>query len=823
MGCAACLVLGRAVAESPADVSTHRGTEVLLGFALLAAGLLVGPRRFPAAAGFAAIFALYGGLSAAVAAPELVRADEPLRVAKSSLADAFTESLRLTVLAGLTAVAAGAAGASAGSRVRWRFRAIRSIDVERIGRFLVLVGYVGLALALIRVLVFKLPGTGLHDAIQSFWDGGAYLLVLAHLALPGLALWIPALLHQGAHWRAYLLPGALLVVFVVLLIPTGQRTYGIEAGLVVVLALTASGVLSARRATVLAVVGIVLLGVTQAARDEVRETNRLTLDGTAARLAPEKLTTLYGGQFASFRWTVEATRYRDRLVVDRPLLALVAKPVPRQLYSGKPEDFSEQFTKQLHPDAAAEGVNFATPLVAEARFSLGWQGAVAVHGLLGLLVGLSVTMARRRLPQALQVAAVMAAGWTGLVFIRGDVANAALAAATWVIPVAAVLVVLSRRQQRSVVRRVVVDALQVPPQFSGLGTVVRTIGRELGSASMEPELVLRCPADARHLLEPSFPDHARVECPISGSHPRLRRLFAQQVSGPLRDARDTLVICPGDQGPLWGRSPVVLAANDVRRLTRPADNSSRTDTLFYRVVQPWSIRRADIVLTISRFSRLEIERTIRPWRRVRVVELHPPPLVASPPDAPGGHVLLVGALRPYKGVETALEAMALADPCVPPLLVVGSDEDRRAVLEERCRQLGVEDRVAFLGWVDPEELEALYRSSFAVLAPSFYEGYDLPVAEGLASGVPVVASAIPPHWEVAGDTALLVMAGDAPRMGRALSRLATDPTEWRARADSALRRSRYLATREPRWGTAVREVASTVFEPTPEQPRRDSY
>lgn len=830
-------VLAQAVATVPNALSGGKGTSVAAGFVLLALACLTGPRRFPVACGFALVFAVYGGLSASFAAGDLVDSARPVEVLRTALADlglvsdgpahgrdreligAFMAALRQTVAAGLAATGAALAAEAFGGGLRLGLRRPRAIDVERLGRCLVTLGFVGIAFALGRFLFFKLPQTGLYDGVRSFWDGGAYLLLLGHASLPGAALWLGALVRQGAGRRAYVAPILALTAFVLLLLPTGQRTFALEAGLVLLLVAATAGLVHRRQVALISVAALVLLGVTQAARTELRETDRLTGGGVLTRLAPDRLGDLYRNQFGSFRWTVEVERYRDELQIDRPLLALALKPVPRQLYPDKPAGFAEQFTRQLHPEAAAGDVNFATPLVAEAGSTIGWPAAVGAHLLLGLLVGLGVTVVRRRFDLALQAASLMALGWAGFVFIRGDFANAAFVAAGWLVPVGAVLFVLSRRARRSGVRRVVVDALQVPPQFSGVGRVVMGIGEELTDVALDAELVLRCPEDVRGLLEPSFPPGTRVECPIPSSHPRARRLVAQQLLAPLRDGRDTLVMCPGDQAPAWGRSPVLLVAHDVRRLVRRREKATWKEALFYRVIQPVSIRRADIVLTVSQFSQGEIQRVVRPWRPVRVVHPHPHPVASGPGDQPGRHVLLVGAQRPYKGVTTALEAMAAADSRVPPLLVVGSHEDQRHLLESRCRELGVDDRVAFLGWVEPKRLTALYRNSFAVVSPSLYEGYGLPVAEGLAHGVPVVASDIPPHREVAGDAALLFSPGDARAMAEALSSLAENQGEWRARASAALDRSRYLATLEPRWGEAVREAAETVFDPADDTPR----
>ena len=86
---------------------------------------------------------------------------------------------------------------------------------------------------------------------------------------------------------------------------------------------------------------------------------------------------------------------------------------------------------------------------------------------------------------------------------------------------------------------------------------------------------------------------------------------------------------------------------------------------------------------------------------------------------------------------------------------------------------GVEKNVRFLGYVPDADLSALYAGAWALVEPSLFEGFGLPVLEAMAAGAPVVASnrgAIP---EVAGDAALLVEPEEGPIVD-ALGRLASE-------------------------------------------------
>ncbi|TKX83975.1 glycosyltransferase family 1 protein, partial [Halorubrum sp. SS5] len=96
-------------------------------------------------------------------------------------------------------------------------------------------------------------------------------------------------------------------------------------------------------------------------------------------------------------------------------------------------------------------------------------------------------------------------------------------------------------------------------------------------------------------------------------------------------------------------------------------------------------------------------------------------------------------LGPRKGVDLAIESFAALDRPDVELLIAGTGrhEDR---LRNLASELGVSNRVRFLGFVPDDELPALYASSDLFVLLSSYEGYGLVLLESMACGTPVVAS-----------------------------------------------------------------------------------
>jgi glycosyltransferase involved in cell wall biosynthesis len=357
------------------------------------------------------------------------------------------------------------------------------------------------------------------------------------------------------------------------------------------------------------------------------------------------------------------------------------------------------------------------------------------------------------------------------------------------------------------IRKLVVDALQIPAEYSGVGRQALAIGPQLGSLPHGLELEVRCPENVRNALAAVYPPETRFRTPLRRSRPRTLRILYQQVVAPMRDSRATLLLCLGDQGPIWGRARLVLTVNDVRRLTNP-NTSGRLEAALYRTLVPRAARHAARIITISEFSRREIQHALGDGLHVEVVAHHPAPKVSEPAIQAGADtVLCVGAYRPYKGLETVIDALALLDSPRLRLVLAGPLEGREAELRRHADTRGVADRVKLLGWVDETLLDGLYRSALATVSASTYEGYGLPVAESLSYGLPTIASDIPPHREIGGAAALFFAAGDAPALAACMRRVAL-PGQAEELSRMALDRCVSLQGSGPSWRALLLDAAA---------------
>jgi glycosyltransferase involved in cell wall biosynthesis len=141
-------------------------------------------------------------------------------------------------------------------------------------------------------------------------------------------------------------------------------------------------------------------------------------------------------------------------------------------------------------------------------------------------------------------------------------------------------------------------------------------------------------------------------------------------------------------------------------------------------------------------------------------------------------------------VDILIEALGLLstrmDPL--PLLVAAGKGPLREDLERRAAELGIAERVRFVGKVPHDEVAEYMSVGDVFVLPSYSEGLPTVACEALNCGVPIVATAVDGTPEVVrdGETGLLVPAGDAPALADALERILTDDDLRRRLAEQAV-------------------------------------
>ncbi len=303
----------------------------------------------------------------------------------------------------------------------------------------------------------------------------------------------------------------------------------------------------------------------------------------------------------------------------------------------------------------------------------------------------------------------------------------------------------------------------------------------------------------------AFP-RLRYECLGFDAARRPVRLLAEQTALPVRvrRVRPDVLWSPGCSAPLAAPGPQVVTLYDFQYRHYPQDFAWPVRQATALLAQA-AARRADRVLGISEFARGEILRFTgaRP-ERVTATPLAADPAFAIPPAAAtreavrrrlgfdGPFWLCVAHTYPHKNVAALVRAFAALAPEAPHRLVlVGRPRRGEPAVQAALRGLVDPTRVARLSGLPREELIALYHEAGAVVHPSLYEGFGLPVLEAMMAGRPVLAARRASVPEVGGDAIRYFDPDAAHGLADALRELARlDPAARRTEGERAAARAR---------------------------------
>ena len=246
---------------------------------------------------------------------------------------------------------------------------------------------------------------------------------------------------------------------------------------------------------------------------------------------------------------------------------------------------------------------------------------------------------------------------------------------------------------------------------------------------------------------------------------RLKRLAWSQFQLPRLAKRHdaSLIFTPAPEGYLGPQTiPQVVMVHDLRPISHPERS---LQSLYFRSWVPPLLRSCRHVLTNSQFTAREIQRcTGLPDSRITVTPLGYDEDVFKPGPRPGGsheqpYLLHVGQQYPHKNLRRLIQAFAQLAPRYPELRLVLAGKPHPTEtpeLQAMVRELGLQERVEFCSYVPYAALPDLYRGALALVYPSLWEGFGLPILEAMACGTPVITSKGSGTEEVAGDAAILV-------------------------------------------------------------------
>lgn len=234
----------------------------------------------------------------------------------------------------------------------------------------------------------------------------------------------------------------------------------------------------------------------------------------------------------------------------------------------------------------------------------------------------------------------------------------------------------------------------------------------------------------------------------------------------------------------------VITVHDMVYRTYPETVRGRTKKILDMGLAS-SMKRADMIVTVSEFSKSEIIRYFPQHEaKIRVVpcgvdlDRFKPcqqperiPEVKKKLGIEGEYFLYVGTIEPRKNLERLINAYNIfcqREKDAPKLVLAGGKGWLYDGIFQRVTDLKLEEKVLFTQYIPDEDMNPLMCGALAFVFPSIYEGFGIPPLEAMACGVPVLASNAASLPEVTGDCAVTCDPYSAEEIAEGLHRLYSD-------------------------------------------------
>ncbi len=307
--------------------------------------------------------------------------------------------------------------------------------------------------------------------------------------------------------------------------------------------------------------------------------------------------------------------------------------------------------------------------------------------------------------------------------------------------------------------------LENPPQIHGLAAGLRS-----------PQLdELRDRAQCRHLPLP-----ARAMYQVWNT---LRAPSVETLVGPVDVFHATNYYMPPVK-----RAAKVLSVYDLAFLINPEWCSPKIVGPFTRRIRHFA-QDADRILASSESTKRDVVELLGvPDEKIRVTYGAAEETLAQLPREEAAarvadrfgiaqpYLLFVGTIEPRKNVEAlAMAFKRIARDSNHQLVVAGSVGWNADAALAALNDPAIAARVTRLGYVPSDDLAALYSAADALVLPSHYEGFGLPVVEAMTCGCPVITSNVSSLPEAGGDAAVYCDPGDTDSLAQAIQRVLSDP------------------------------------------------
>jgi glycosyltransferase involved in cell wall biosynthesis len=307
-----------------------------------------------------------------------------------------------------------------------------------------------------------------------------------------------------------------------------------------------------------------------------------------------------------------------------------------------------------------------------------------------------------------------------------------------------------------------------------------------------------------------------VSSPLHGMEAAAaREVWRRVADGEPLPGRPDVVLSFGCQAPKLPHARLVYTVHDLVFWLHPEFSTEENRLLCQRELLQ-ALARADGFLFVSEHTHREFDLLLPGWleQTQRPHALAPGASRFDPAalprewsaDAPW---LMVGSVEPRKNHAAALDAYEeyfSRSNQRRPLLIAGGRGWKSDAVHARIAALAERGLpVSYSGYASDPELAARYASSFALLAPSWHEGFGLPLVEAMTAGLPALAGLRASLPEVGGQAARYIDPDNPEGLAAAMLALEADPAGYARRSAASLTRGRQFS-----WAKTAKSVLEFV-------------
>ncbi|MEI3650708.1 MAG: glycosyltransferase family 1 protein [Dolichospermum lemmermannii FEM_B0920] len=281
--------------------------------------------------------------------------------------------------------------------------------------------------------------------------------------------------------------------------------------------------------------------------------------------------------------------------------------------------------------------------------------------------------------------------------------------------------------------------------------------------------------------------------PADGTKGHLRRLLWTQFQLPkiYQNLKSQLLFSPIPEAPLYTNCRFIVTAFDMIPLRFP--NRLSPLTTYHKYYTPEVFKQAEHIICISESTANDITQFYQiPSHKITPILLAGDNSHFQFLNLPTrNYFLYVGRQDPYKNLQRLITAFSALPHRNDYELWLAGPYDKRysPLLEIQTQELGISHLVKFLNYVSYDELPIIINQAIALVFPSLWEGFGLPVLEAMACGTPVITSNVSSLPEVAGDAAILINPYNPGEITAAMTTIINDSETRKQLSEKGLKRA----------------------------------